>query len=157
APTEGVTEVRVRRIPDKRVGQGEISVQAIDEALAQVHADRLVELPRAEATVAVRRRKLDLHVRRDLGNELPFLENDVGHPEQHVSETALPRGTLGRRELATASALSLGHSAAGDDDVLRRLIDVRQRQTQPQAIDGPHAEAEGHVRSEEHTSELQSP
>jgi hypothetical protein len=43
-----------------------------------VHVDRLVELTGAEATIAVRRGELDLHVGRDLWDEVLFLENDIG-------------------------------------------------------------------------------
>jgi len=99
APPERVAEIRARRVADERVGQGEIPEQGLNEALAHVNAQGLVELARAEPTVLVGRRELDLQVGRDLRDQISFLDDDDGRLQQHVTEAALG-GRAGRlREL----------------------------------------------------------
>src|SRR5205809_604570 len=89
APSERVTEIRAGRAPDERVRQAEIAEQAVNETLAQVDADGLVILARSEPAILIRRRELDLHIGRDLGDQGLFFEDGVGHLQQDVPDPLL--------------------------------------------------------------------
>src|SRR2546428_347773 len=76
-PAEGVVEARARRRAHECVGQREVANELRKQRLAQIHADRLVELAGAEPLARVGRRELDLEIRADLGHERRLFEQHV--------------------------------------------------------------------------------
>src|SRR5205814_6133995 len=104
-----------RRRADDRIRHAQKCGEPLEKRLAELDAERLVELAGPEAPLLVRSRKLDLDVRRDLRPHVLLLEDDVRAAEKDIAEPGLGAGLPSGPGL-----LVLPHpdSAAGQRDEL---------------------------------------